>query len=170
MNTPKRIKALAVKSLWHKQRGFTLLEVLVAMVVLSIGLLGLSGLQTSGLRSNHSAFLRSQATIITNDILDRMRANRARAVAGSYNLAYGAPPTGSITCTTSCSATQVAQMDLFEWRDDLARLPAGEGAITVSSAGIAEVKVCWNDSRESTVSCSDSTNTTKLEFVTRTQI
>ncbi len=66
----------------HRSRGFTLLEVLVAMVVLSVGLLGLSGLQTSSLRNNHSAFLRSQATLVSNDIIDRMRANRDSAIGG----------------------------------------------------------------------------------------
>lgn len=140
--------------------GFTLLEVLVAMVVLSVGLLGLSGLQTSSLRNNHSAFLRSQATLVTNDILDRMRANRTVAVTGSYDITYTGSPS-TTACTTGCSAGDVADMDVAEWRRYVERLPGGEGEITVSAAGVAEVKVRWADAR-------DSTN--KLQVVTRSQI
>ena len=61
------------------QRGATLIEVLVAMLVLSIGLLGLAGMQMTALKSNQSAYYRSQATVLAYDIIDRMRANRADA-------------------------------------------------------------------------------------------
>ena len=60
-----------------KSRGFTLLEILIAVGVLSIGLLGIAGLQALGQRSNHSAYLRSQATALAYDMIDRMRANKA---------------------------------------------------------------------------------------------
>ena len=143
-----------------RQRGFTLLEVLVALIVLSIGLLGLSGLQTTGLRNNHSAFLRSQATLVTTDILDRMRANRDAARDGDYDINYGATPP-SITCTGICSKTQVAQLDVELWRAYVDRLPAGEGQVAVTAAGQAEVKVRWADTR-------DVSN--KLEVVTRAQL
>jgi type IV pilus assembly protein PilV len=59
------------------QRGFTLTEVLIAVLVLAVGLLGLAGLQLAGMKSNHSAYLRSQATIAAYDLLDRMRADPA---------------------------------------------------------------------------------------------
>lgn len=142
------------------QRGFTLLEVLVALVVLSIGLLGLSGLQTSSLRNNHSAFLRSQATLLSTDIVDRMRANRAAAAAGDYDIGYAASPT-STTCVAGCSALDVAKVDVRQWRDYVGRLPGGESQIDVSATGIAEIRVRWSDSR-------DAAN--KLEIVTRSQI
>lgn len=149
-------------------RGFTLLEVLVAMVVLSVGLLGLSGLQTTSLRNNHSAFLRSQATLIANDIIDRMRTNKDSATAGNYNISYATSPT-SVTCTSGCSALQVAQMDVEDWRSFVERLPGGESEISVSAGGIVEVKVCWGDTRDNSVGCGQS-GSTKLEIVTRTQI
>jgi len=143
----------------NRSRGFTLLEVLVAMVVLSIGLLGLSGLQTSSLRNNHSAFLRSQATLVGNDIIDRMRANRDSATTGDYDIAYAATPTAS-SCTSGCSASDVANVDLGEWRSYVERLPAGEGQVSVTPGGIAEVRVRWGDARDGT----------QLEIVTRSQI
>ena len=60
----------------HYTRGSTLLEVLVSIVVLSIGLLGLAGLQATSMKSNHSAYMRSQATLLAYDLADRMRATR----------------------------------------------------------------------------------------------
>ena len=62
-----------------RQRGFTLLEVLIAVMLLAVGLLGLAGLQAVSLRNNHSAYLRSQATMLTYEIIDGMRTNRSAA-------------------------------------------------------------------------------------------
>jgi len=140
--------------------GFTLLEVLVALIVLSIGLLGLSGLQTSGLRNNHSAFLRSQATLVSADIMDRMRVNRDAATGGDYNIDYTGSPT-SATCSSNCSPQVVANMDLTTWRSYVERLPGGEGEINVDGNGIVTVRVRWADTRD---------NANKLEVTTRTQI
>lgn len=119
-------------------RGFTLLEVLVAIVVLSIGLLGLAGLMASSLKNSHSAYQRTQATWLAYDALDRMRANRQVALAGGYNLALGAAPGGSA----------LAKDDLDEWDTALTNtLPAGDGSIAVAAGGVVKVVVQWNDTR-----------------------
>jgi type IV pilus assembly protein PilV len=119
-------------------RGFTLLEVLVAIVVLSIGLLGLAGLMASSLKNSHSAYQRTQATWLAYDALDRMRANRQVALAGGYNLALGAAPGGS----------GLAAIDLGEWDAALTNtLPAGDGSIAVAAGGVVKVIVQWNDTR-----------------------
>ena len=78
------------KNQWMSLRGgcnsgFSLLKVMVAMLVLSIGLIGIAGLQMAGLRSNQNAFLRSQATILASDIIDRMRVNTQGVQNGNYN-------------------------------------------------------------------------------------
>ena len=147
----------------HRSRGFTLLEVLVAMVVLSIGLLGLSGLQTSSLRNNHSAFLRSQATLASNDIIDRMRANSDSALDGDYDIDY-TDPTPAAGCSGTCAdAAAVASTDLNEWRSYVERLPDGESQIDVPVPGepnVAEVRVRWGDARDGT----------QLEIRTRVQL
>jgi type IV pilus assembly protein PilV len=136
-----------------RTRGFTLLEVLVALIVLSIGLLGLSGLQTTGLRGNHSALLRSEATMLANDILDRMRANRTEALkeTGGYNIAFGDPtPTGT-PCSANCLPAQVANADLFQWRSYVERLPGGQGQVDVTS-GVATISIQWVDDRSGATS------------------
>lgn len=118
--------------------GFTLLEVLIAVLVLSVGLLGLAGLQATGMKTNHSAYMRSQAVAYGYDIIDRMRANRLSALSGGYNIALGAgAPAG----------TSIAQTDLREWKSLIAgQLPVGDASANVNG-GTVTVVVQWDDSR-----------------------
>ena len=127
-----------------RQSGFTLLEVLVAILVLSIGLLGLAGLMASSIRNNHSAYQRTQATWLAYDMIDRMRVNRANSIASAnnYNIAIG---------TASSSSSGLAGTDVTNWKTTLASaLPAGDGSVAVDSTSRAvTVIVQWNDSRGS---------------------
>lgn len=134
-------------------RGFTLVEILVTLVVLSIGLLGLAGLQLNGLKSNHSAYLRSQATILTQDIIDRMRVNRISAITGSYDISLGDDPT-QVSCEgpgADCTAASLADSDLSEWKGLLEdSLPSGDGSITRTTVGAethVSIVVQWDDSK-----------------------
>jgi len=124
-----------------RSRGFTLVEALVALVVVSIGLLGVAALQLSSLRSNHSSSLRSQATLLAYDIVDRMRANQSAATNGGYDIAIATTPSGGT----------VAGDDLVRWKQNLANtLPAGQGAVARSGVGAATkftITVQWDDSR-----------------------
>ncbi len=124
-----------------RQSGFTLLEVLVAILVLSIGLLGLAGLMASSIRNNHSAQQRTQATWLAYDVIDRMRVNRPAAIASSnnYDVALGA----------ASGSAGLAGVDITGWKATLANaLPAGDGSVDVDSV-TREVTVViqWNDSR-----------------------
>jgi len=74
-----------------KQKGFTLLEILVTLVILAIGLLGLLSLQMVSLKNNHSAQLRTTAIVHAYDILDRIRLNKS----ADYTVAIGATVTGT---------------------------------------------------------------------------
>lgn len=137
----------------HTIRGFTLLEILITLVVLSIGLLGLAGLQLNGLKSNHSSYLRSQATILTQDIIDRMRINRVSAINGAYDTGLGDEPTQA-TCEgvgVNCSAAALAGADLYEWKDLLSEsLPQGDGSIVRTAVGndtLVTIIVEWDDSK-----------------------
>lgn len=133
-----------------QQRGFGLVEVLVALLVLSIGLLGLAGLQAVSLRSNHGSFIRGQAVILANDIADRMRANRlgvtdvngndvgaydSADVAGNFQAAAdnSCSQVGA-TAPSVCSIAQMAAHDAFEWNQTLTqRLPGGTGTVCIDS-------------------------------------
>ena len=123
--------------------GFTLLEVLIAVVVLSIGLLGLAGLQTTGLRNNQDAYARTQAATLANDMADRIRANMAGFNAGNYNNAE----TYTATCNSSgCAPQAMAQHDTYLWNQALAVLPNGQGTVA-TNAGLVTVTVMWDNSR-----------------------
>ncbi|MEQ1544212.1 type IV pilus modification protein PilV [Methyloglobulus sp.] len=141
-----------------QQSGFTLIEVLIAVVILAVGLLGLASLQAVGLGNNQSAYNRSQATQLAYDIADRMRANASTAAQARYLPDVMLPAdalcrsgtTPCSDCTTSansCSTDQLAQKDLLDWNNDLvATLPSGTGTIT-RAAGVFSVIVSWDDGK-----------------------
>ncbi len=112
-----------------RQDGFSMLEVLIAILVISFGLLGLAGLQAVGLKSNQTAYLRSIATQQAYDMADRMRANMTGVGAGSYNsiaTGVGSDP-GCIS--SGCDSTQMAQYDRYAWNtSNAALLPGGGGS------------------------------------------
>lgn len=116
--------------------GFTLIEVLVALVVMSIGLLGLAALQVQGMKYNSDAYFRTQATTLAYDLIDRMRANAVAARNGQY--VATAAPTGPVDCEASaCTAAELAKYDLQRWYQALgARLPKPlDQPSSVQSAG-----------------------------------
>lgn len=152
------------RSLAHRARGFTLVEALVALVVLSIGLLGVAALQLTSLRSNHGSAMRSQATFLAYDIIDRMRANRTAALADEYNTAIG---------DEEAEGT-LAQDDLAAWKQNIARtLPAidnegvaepADGAV-VRNGEIFTVTIRWADWDDS-----GATARAPIEFTMDTQL
>lgn len=125
--------------------GFSLIEVLIAVIILSIGLLGMARLQIISMQNNNGAFYRSQATLLANEILDRMRLNLAAA--GSYAIAADAPAPAVASCIANpCDPVAVAQADLMEWRGEIARLlPAGTGSIVVGASNVVTVDIRWTD-------------------------
>jgi type IV pilus assembly protein PilV len=138
--------------------GFTLLEVMVSLVILSVGLLGVAKLVMLSSHSNDSAYLRSQATTLAYEILDDMRANRNNALAHGYDstLAAGAAPVNpGFTCAgtgNACSSpANLALYDVYAWQTRLqAVLPGAAASVaTVTPAGFtsttATIVVSWND-------------------------
>jgi type IV pilus assembly protein PilV len=96
--------------------GFTLLEVLVSVLVLSIGLLGLAGLHVTALRNSQSSYFRSVATQLAYEMADRMRANPQGVDAGNYNNGAG---TNDNCETGACTPAQLAGYDITQWRNAL---------------------------------------------------
>jgi type IV pilus assembly protein PilV len=108
----------------RRNQGFSLLEVLVAVVVFSVGLMGMAGLLMVSVRTNHSSYLRSQAGFLAQSMADRMRANMPALWTNAYNLAY--PVTGTANaCSTGCTITEVVTRDSVLWSNSLRQfLPA----------------------------------------------
>ena len=161
----KKISSISGFTRLTRSAGFTLIEVLVALFVLAIGLMGLAMLQTTGLRFNTNSYSRTQATYIAYDIAERMRANIAGFTAGNYdasnttaaNLAistYNSCKSSSYNCnTTVCDTATLAKYDLGQWynqQDTL--LPGAKDAAnltpswraTINRAGnLATITIYW---------------------------
>lgn len=131
----------------RSQRGATLVEVMIAVFILAVGLLGVAALQASALRNSGSALERSQAVIQIYSMMDAMRASKIGGVNeasdGGYNLALGAAPT---------SGSAISISDRVAW---LASLQATLGATAQGAincvVGICTITVQWNDSRGTNV-------------------
>lgn len=146
----------------QEHSGFTLLEVMIAMVIFSIGLLGLAGLQGQSIQYSHSAYLRSQATFLAYDILDKMRANREVAIQGNYNALFSSAGADK-NCYSdagNCIPVDLALHDVYNWKQLLTTLPDGNGSISsLLSSGVTTftVIVSWKDR--------SSSNTNKIETI-----
>lgn len=124
----------------RRQRGVSLIEVLVSVVVLGIGLLGVAAMQAIALRGGQSSLESSQAVIQTTSILESIRANRANA--NAYN-------TAGLLCTPGTAGT-LAQNDLRDWITDLKATIGNDAATCGQITGCpvnCEITVRWNDQR-----------------------
>ena len=115
--------------------GFTMVEAMVALVVLAVGMLGIAGLYVTTLRSGGGAIYRMQAVNLASDLADRIRANRTANLAylnpAANNNCYGA-------ASVDCSPTLMAANDLFVWQNQIvAVLPSGNGAVNVLAGAAA---------------------------------
>ncbi|WP_420468613.1 type IV pilus modification protein PilV [Panacagrimonas sp.] len=140
----------------RRSLGFSLLEVLIAIVVLSIGLLGLAGLQFSALRGNNQSYERSQAHLLAQEIADSMRVNRREAATGAFSIEPGVIPP-EMDCqgaTVTCTQAQAAAHDLFRWHRRMREiLPGSTARIFCSTDPCApgvmhSVIVIWDEYRK----------------------
>lgn len=120
----------------QKAKGFTLIEILVASIILAIGLLGLASMQTLALKDNQDAFFYAQASSLAYEMSDRIKVNAAAW--------QGAIPTPLAACTNSCNSVantcspgQMASYDYCAWRTNLTqRIGSGvNGDVAIKSAG-----------------------------------
>jgi len=151
-------------------RGFSMIELLVAVLVMGIGVLGITGLQMVSLQNNRGALVRAEAVQLAYDIHDRMRANPGGAYGG---LAMGAPPPAPNNCHNGdCNQAQMVAFDQAVWKCSLGvwnthancaplrdgvilplaanqpGLPSGDGRIVVKGAGIMTVTVQWQEANQ----------------------
>ena len=154
-----------------KQAGFSMMELLVAVLVMGVGVLGVTGLQLISLQNNQDALLRSEAVQLAYDILDRIRVNPGAGVPGSqYNgIALDDAPVAPPDCMAGdCTPAQMVAFDVASWKCSLGGfndeevcsdleddgvlpgtnlqpgLPDGDGSIAVDGAGIITITVQWN--------------------------
>ncbi|UAW99020.1 type IV pilus modification protein PilV [Halopseudomonas nanhaiensis] len=117
------------------QHGVSLIEVLVAVIVFSVGLLGLAALQLNAIRFNEGASVRGHAVFLAGEMADRIRARPETADLADYALAF---------CTDQC---QPELTDHAEWLNHLrAQLPSGNGAVTVEGQKVT-VTIRWSEER-----------------------
>jgi type IV pilus assembly protein PilV len=138
-----------------KHSGFTLVEVLIAMLLLAGGLLGMAALQANSLASNQTAFNRSIATTFAHDLADRMRANSSALATYVAVAPTAAVANGDCTITTGCSPVQMAQNDLFEWNQYLQiSLPNAQSSVSLAGT-IYTISITWDDNRDGTIDAND---------------
>lgn len=111
-----------------RQQGITMVEALVALVVISVGMLGIAGLYLTSLQASRTAKLRSHAVELTSSIADRIRANRESVV--DYELAADGTPATQNCQTQRCSGSQLAEDDLARWLADVRAALPGADAVT----------------------------------------
>lgn len=127
----------------RRQTGVSLIEVLVAVLILSLGLLGMAGMQARAVKTSQSSYARGQAVMLSYYMMDAMRADPDTAKKGDYNT------------TKSCAASDFTASTLVDhtrsdWIDSLKAslgdLESTCGGITCDTEGLCEVRVYWDDS------------------------
>lgn len=139
----------------RQQQGSSLVEVMVALFVLAIGLLGVLAMQSKSMQYNQSAHTYSQAVYLANDMAERIRSNFSQAAAYVITADAAASATApSPKCDQNpCDAAELVAWDTYEWTQKVRDfLPVGEAAITqVNAAGATpsylRIKVAFDDSR-----------------------
>lgn len=122
----------------------SLIEALVALVVISVGLLGIATLQLTSMKENTSALNHSRAVLYAYSMSDRIRANLAEFA--NYDGIDTAVGYAQDCMSATCSTAQMRLADAADWADMVANLPAGRGIITSNADGLM-VSVMWDDER-----------------------
>ena len=129
-------------------KGFTLLEVMIAMVIFAVGMLGLAGIQALSLENAHSSYSRSQAILLAYDMVDRMNANPTAGTA--YEITTGNTPgtPGTLCDAAACNNTQMASFDHWQWKTSLPNLLiSGQGQIVNTAGDSYTITVHWDEDR-----------------------
>lgn len=145
-------------SIKHRQAGFTLIEALVAFLILTVGLLGIASLQTMSLKSGHTAALRTVAVVKVEEILESMRSNPTAVIdyaAGVADMGIDNGCSQTAAAAAACTPTQMAQDELFRWKNSLIEALPNNAATTASvvvtppappaTMNLVVVSVNWNE-------------------------
>lgn len=131
-----------------KQTGVTLIEILVTVVIIAVGLLGLAVMQNISVKAAYDSYLRTQASFIAYDLIDRIRANPGNPTATPYSLASGVDATDT-QCFDgdNCSINDIRNFDLFHAQENARELlPDSDLVVTFNNTtNIYTVTISWND-------------------------
>lgn len=129
-----------------QQAGVTLLELLVTLVVVSLGMLGVAGLQAKSLQSNHDSYMYSKASFLVHDIAERMRTNPPGVRGGDYAISTNSLVGNELTngqgtqtkvrdCSSvTCDPDELARFDLYEWLEQRIKTTLPDGAAIISAS------------------------------------
>ena len=153
-----------------EQRGAVMIEAMVTIVITAVGLLGIVGMLVASMASSNKSLYRSTAVHLANEISERMRSNLAGVKANEYvgtgSNSKVCRPTTSDPSPASCTSKELAEYDVYDWRDQVAKsLPGGDGSVS-NVAGLAwssnknqyEISVKWLE---------DKTSQTQMDFKLR---
>ena len=136
--------------------GFTLIEILVSLLIQTIGIISFALLQVESLRATHNAMQRTKAIHFSNDMMERISANTLAV--SEYGTLTGTSPascSASLATPIDCTAVQIANYDIWQWNQALANdtsgIVNGTGAITVTNASSpynVDITISWNDRDE----------------------
>ena len=142
----------------HKQKGFSLIEALVAFLILSVGMLGIASLQTMSLKSGHTAALRTVAVMKVDEILESMRSNPTALLnyaAGTADMGTDNGCSQTTVAAAACTPAQMALDELFRWKSSLIEaLPNNAGttatvvitpAVLPATMNLVVVSVNWSE-------------------------
>lgn len=136
----------------YRQRGATMIEILVTVLILAVGLLGLAAMQVVSLKNVNNTQFRTLATMYAYDMSERMRSNQAGVEGGGYDDITGIEANPGCS---SCNASQVAQLDAFEWNQLIKQdansggLPEGVGTVT-ADGNLFDITVSWKEQSRDT--------------------
>lgn len=163
---------------YSREKGVSLLEILIAILVVSIGFLAAAKMQAQGIRNSQGAYHQAQAYLMLSDMMDRMRSNKAAVLNGDYNDQWTASSRVDPGCNqaASCTTSQLAAQDLFDWSAQLHPLrgtadfipilrgsdstEARAGIIPLSN-GLYEMNAIWVER----IGNQDTTQNIKIEFL-----
>jgi type IV pilus assembly protein PilV len=131
-----------------RQSGFSLVEVLIALVIMSVGMLGIAGLYVQSMQAGRTSMFRHNAVTLAGDVADRIRANPTAAV--SYIVPVGAD-NSCVTGGVNCTPAEMAANDVLLWKDQAGEtLPNGDVTIVFTAAAGAtppsyQITVTWTE-------------------------
>ncbi len=142
--------------------GFTLVEIVVAVLILSIGILGVAGMQSVGVRESQNTYFRSQANLLVADMAGKMRANATEAKRGANSVYLEDAPEspGCAWGAGECDPSSIAGFDLQNWESAVqsSGLPhAGQAIVSVGQindaqgevvTAIYDIQIFWDEARE----------------------